>query len=65
MQILDKLAISVAEMAEVMEISRPTAYQILAREDCNVSFKVGTRTLVSVDALRRWIDSQTDGSVSA
>lgn len=58
-----KLAVSVAEMAEMLSISRPTAYEILRRKDFTGAFKVGSRTLVSVAAIEQWIEKQTEGSV--
>lgn len=61
-QATDKLAISVSEAAVLLGVSRPTMYHILARSDCFAGFKVGTRTLVSVAALRDWVSSQTGGA---
>lgn len=61
----DRLTISVAEMAEYLGVSRPIAYKILNRADCRAGFKVGRRTVVSVERLREWIDKQTDTSISA
>ncbi len=55
----NKLAVSVSEMAEMLSVSRPTAYEILKREDFSGAFKVGARTLVSVAGLQAWIDKQT------
>ena len=54
-----KLAVTVTEMADMLSISRPFAYQILNREDFNGSFRIGNKRLVSVDALRAWIENQT------
>ena len=56
----DRLTISVAEMAEYLGVSRPTAYAILNRADCRAGFKVGRRTVVSVERLREWVNSQTE-----
>lgn len=58
-QMPPKLAVTVTEMADMLSISRPFAYQILNREDFNGSFRVGSKRLVSVDALREWIANQT------
>lgn len=52
-----KIAISVPRMAELLSISRPTAYQ-LARRDDFPSFVVGGRTLVSVQGLVQWVAAQ-------
>ena len=60
----NKLAVSVAEMAEMLSISRPTAYEIIRRDDFSGAFKVGSRTLVSVASIQKWIDQQTTGGDS-
>lgn len=54
---LDKLAYSPSETAAVLGISRPTVYALLKRSDFP-SFKVGSRTLVSVEGLRAWVSTQ-------
>lgn len=59
----NKLAVSVAEMAEMLSISRPTAYEIIRRDDFSGAFKVGSRTLVSVAAIEAWIAKQTEEAV--
>lgn len=61
-QMPPKLAVTVTEMADMLSISRPFAYQILNREDFRGSFRVGNKRLVSVDALREWIAIQTKES---
>lgn len=58
--IQNKLAVSVAEMADLLSISKPTAYQIIRRADFTGAFKVGTKTLVSVAGIQKWIDKQTE-----
>lgn len=52
-----KIAISVPRMAELLSISRPTAYQLARRADFP-SFVVGGRTLVSVQGLVQWVAEQ-------
>ena len=54
---LEPLAVSAGEAARMLGVSRPTVYQLMGREDFP-SFKVGTRTLVSVEGLREWIRKQ-------
>ncbi len=54
---LSPLAVSAAEAARLLGVSRPTLYTLLNREDFP-SFHVGNRILVSVDGLREWIDRQ-------
>lgn len=55
---LTPLAVSVAEFAKMLSVSRPTAYEIIKREDFKGAFKVGSRTLISVKAAQEWIDLQ-------
>ena len=56
---LEPLAISASETARILGISRPTVYQLFRQAGVPV-FKVGNRTLVSVDGLRAWIAKQTE-----
>ena len=58
---LEPLAISASETARILGISRPTVYQLFHQAGFPV-FKVGNRTLVSVDGLRAWIAKQTEVS---
>ena len=60
----DKLAVNVTEMAELLSISRPFAYEILNREDFKGAFRIGGKRLVSVDYLREWIKRQTEEAAS-
>ena len=55
---LEPLAVSAEEAARLIGVSRPTVYQLMSREDFP-AFKVGARTLISVEGLRRWIAKQT------
>lgn len=57
---LEPLAISAAEAARILDISRPTVYTLMQREDFP-SFKVGNRTLISVEGLRAWVRKQAEG----
>ena len=55
-----KLAISVAEFAKMMGVSRPFAYEIIRRDDFNGAFKLGKRTLISAEKAREWVESQAE-----
>lgn len=57
-KVQQKLAITVTEMADMLSISRPFAYEILDREDFKGSFRIGTKRLISVDYLKEWIAKQ-------
>lgn len=54
---LEPLAVSTAEAARLLGVSRPTVYQYIRRQDFP-AFKLGSRTLVSVDGLRTWVANQ-------
>lgn len=56
---LDPLTVSPAECARLLGVSRPKVYDLINRSDFP-SFKVGSRTLISVDGLRAWIAKQTE-----
>ena len=50
---LEPLAISAPEAAQLLGVSKPTVYQLMNRADFP-AFKIGTRTLISVEGLREW-----------
>lgn len=58
---LAPLAVSPAECARLLGISRPKVYDLINQSGFP-SFKLGSRTLISVDGLRAWIAKQTEGS---
>lgn len=56
---LEPLVYSAAETAQVLRVSKPTAYQLMARSDFP-TFRIGNRVLVSADGLRAWISKQVE-----
>lgn len=56
---LEPLAVSAAEAARLLGVSRPTVYTLLNRADFP-SFKVGNRTLISAEGLREWVKAQAE-----
>lgn len=60
----DKLAYSTAEAAEVLGVSRPTVYTLMRRTGFP-AFKVGSRTLISAEGLRAWVQAQAERGESA
>lgn len=52
-----KMALSVAEAAQLISVSRPTVYLLCKREDFP-SFYVGGRLLISRRGLEEWIEQQ-------
>lgn len=55
---LEPLAVSAAEAARLLGVSRPVVYTLMKRTDFP-AFKVGNRTLISAEGLREWVRGQT------
>ena len=56
---MEKLTISVDELATQLGISRPLAYE-LTRRDGFPAVRLGERRIViPLDGLKRWLDSQS------
>lgn len=60
---IEPMAVSAAEAAKLLGVSRPKVYELLNRDDFP-AFKLGSRTLISVDGLRRWVAKQAGGGES-
>ena len=56
---LEPLAVSPAECARLLGISRPKVYELI-HQDGFPSFKLGSRTLISTEGLRAWVAMQTE-----
>ena len=56
---LEPVAVSVTETARLLGVSRPVVYQLLNRSDFP-AFKLGNRTLVSVEGLKAWVKYQAE-----
>lgn len=57
---MEKIALSVAEAASALGVSRPTMYEIIRRDDFDAAFKVGTRTLISKSRLEEWTQRKAE-----
>jgi excisionase family DNA binding protein len=56
---MEKLAINVDEMAQILGISRPVAYRLIKREGFPV-IKIGQRRiLIPVDSLKEWLNNES------
>ena len=58
---LEPIAVSAPEAARLLGVSKQTIYQYIHREGFP-AFKLGGRTLVSVDGLREWLAKPTEVS---
>lgn len=56
---LEPLAVSALEAARLLGVSKPKVYELIGREDFP-SFKLGGRTLISVEGLKAWVKAQTE-----
>lgn len=56
-----KLTITVDELAHQLNVSRSTAYNLVRSKEFYPAIHVGHRIIVSVQALVRWLDEQTEG----
>lgn len=54
----EKIALSAAEAAQLVGISRSLMYQWLQRADCDFAFTIGGRRLISRSRLESWIERQ-------
>ena len=54
---LEPLAVSAAEAARLLGVSKPTVYKYIHQDDFP-AFRLGGRTLISVDGLKDWIRRQ-------
>ena len=59
-----RMTMTVDEMAAEMNISRPTAYELVKQEHFP-AFRIGQRILVNRAGLQRWIDAQCGGDRAA
>ena len=57
MRAIDRVTLSITETAAALGVSRPKVYNLLHRKGFP-AFRVGGRTLVSVDGLREWVAAQ-------
>lgn len=52
---MERLTVSVTEMARMIGISRPTAYELVQRSDFPV-LRIGRRLLIPIKELETWLE---------
>lgn len=57
---MNKPTLTVSELAEALNISLTGAYQLARRADFFPAFQIGSRWVISVKALERWLEEQTE-----
>lgn len=60
----EPLAVSVTKAAQMLDVSRQKMYCLIHQQGFPV-FRLGGRTLVSVDGLREWVKAQLEQGASA
>jgi excisionase family DNA binding protein len=55
----ERVALSIAEAAAALGVSKPTVYTLIKRPGFPV-FRVGGRQLISSDGLRDWVQRQVE-----
>ena len=59
---MDKLTVTVEEMAEIVGVSRPTAYELIHKEGFP-TVRIGRRIVIPLDSLKRWLEEQAGAAV--
>ena len=54
-----RITLSAAEAAAALGVSRTTMYEIMRRADCDFTFMLGGRRLISREKLEAWVERQT------
>lgn len=57
---IEPIAVKSDTAAQMLNVSRPKVYELIGREDFHGSFKFGGCTLISVAALREWVQKQCE-----
>lgn len=55
-----KEVLTVEEMGEVLNISRPTAYELIHAVDGPPVIRIGRCIRIPADGLRKWMDGQSE-----
>lgn len=54
---MEKLTVTVDEMAKIVGVSRPTAYELIHKEGFP-TVRIGRRIVILLDSLKRWLEEQ-------
>jgi len=57
---MNSLVLTVAEIAKIMKISKPTAYAEIHRNDGIPHIKIGRKILIPKDKFAVWLNTQTE-----
>lgn len=59
MEMQEKLAYNIPELAQALGIGKNNCYQLISRKDFP-KIRVGHRIIVPIDALKTWLREQSD-----
>ena len=59
-RLIDRLAVSPTEAAQLIGVSRPVIYNLLEMDNGIPSLKIGSRRIIPIDGLRRWLNERTE-----
>ena len=54
---MEKLTVTVDELAKIVGVSRPTAYELIHKEGFP-TVRIGRRIVIPLDSLKRWLEEQ-------
>lgn len=54
---MEKLTVTVDEMAKIVGVSRPTAYELIHKEGFP-TVRIGRRIVIPLNSLKRWLEEQ-------
>lgn len=54
---MEKLTVTVDEMAKIVGVSRPTAYELIHKEGFP-TVRIGRRVVIPINSLKRWLEEQ-------
>lgn len=57
---MEKLTLTVDELKDALGVGRRQAYELVNRADFP-AIRLGKRILIPRDALKRWLEAQTEG----
>lgn len=57
---MDNSVINVPELAQMLRIARPTAYDLVNSEGFYPAFRIGRKILINMELLKQWMKEQSN-----
>lgn len=61
---MEKLTVTVKEMADIVGVSRCTAYELIHQQGFPVVW-LGKRAVIPIEGLKKWLNEQAQAGVTA